>query len=366
MKTHRYYNIHNLLFIRSERVLPELGYFQTDHVTPQIDIDVRIVGNPKRFETLESICYQELLGKAGFHIVINREESVTNIFASVLIGLSPHVLYTNVVEPLIRWTLVRKGYALMHGACLAWGDKALFITAQTDTGKTTTILHTLRNNLGDCEFLSDDMTILSSDGAVMSYPKPLTISQHTVQAVGGAPLSVKEKLFLKIQSRLHSKGGRKVGMWLSDKKTPAATLNALVQMVIPPPKFMVHKLVTGTRYQEHAKLSYIVLIERGADFEGVLPDTGKVDLMLANADDAYGFPPYPALADQLSSWQGKDLHEAEKDIVTSAVQSLPGIHLKSSSYDWYKRLPKLLQTSQAYLPVTSNNLSASPLGAGND
>jgi dolichol-phosphate mannosyltransferase len=366
MKTHRYYDIHGLLFIRSERALPELSYFLTDQVTPQIDIDVRIVGNPKRHETLESICYKELLGKAGFQIVINREQSVTNVFASVLIGLSPHVLYTNVVEPLIRWTLVRKGYALMHGACLAWGEHALFITAQTDTGKTTTILHTLRNNLHDCEFLSDDMTILSRDGAVMSYPKPLTISQHTVQAVGGAPLSLREKLFLKIQSRLHSKGGRKVGMWLSDKHTPAATLNALVQMVIPPPKFMVHKLVTGTRYQHHAKLSHIVLIERGAEFEGALPEANKVNLMLANADDAYGFPPYPALADQLSSWGGKDLHEAEKAIVTSAVQELPGVHLKSSSYDWYKRLPKLVGSQERHLQPTPQQRTTSLLGAGND
>jgi dolichol-phosphate mannosyltransferase len=366
MKNYRYYNIHNLLHIRSERRLPELGYFQTDKVPTSIDIDVQIVRDPQRYQTLDSICYQELLGNLGFRIVINREDSMTKVFASVLIGMSPHVLYTNVVEPLIRWTLVRKGYALMHGACIAWGEQALFITAQTDTGKTTTILHTLRNNVNECEFLSDDMTILSRDGHVMNYPKPLTISQHTVQAVGGAPLSIQQKLFLKIQSRLHSKGGRKVGMWLSDKKTPAATLNALVQMVIPPPKFMVHKLVVGTRYQQHATLSHIVLIERGPDFEGPLSDNAKVDLLLANADDAYGFPPYPALADQLSSWQGNDLHEVERAIVSSAIQTLPGVHLKSSSYDWYKRLPKLIGAPQNYLPVDHKQPSTMPLGVGND
>jgi dolichol-phosphate mannosyltransferase len=366
MKKYRYYTIHDLLFIRSERALPELGYFQTDQVPATFDIDVKIVRNPKSYQTLESICYQELLGKAGFSIVINREDMTTNVFASVLIGLSPHVLYTNVVEPLIRWSLVRKGYALMHGACIAWGERALFITAQTDTGKTTTILHTLRNNLDDCQFLSDDMTILSRDGQVLSYPKPLTISQHTVQAVGGAPLNLRQKLFLKVQSRLHSKGGRKVGLWLSDKNTPAATLNALVQMVIPPPKFMVHRLVVGTRYQHHAKLSHIVLIERGPDFEAALSDSTKVDLLLANADDAYGFPPYPALEDQLSSWKGRDLHKLEKAIVAQAIQDLPGVHLKSSSYDWYKRLPRLIQTQRSYLPLTPKRPSTTSLGVGND
>ena len=32
---------------------------------------------------------------------------------------SPHVLYTNVVEPILRWTFAERGYALVHAACLA-------------------------------------------------------------------------------------------------------------------------------------------------------------------------------------------------------------------------------------------------------
>ncbi len=361
-----YYNIHDLIHIRSERRLPELGYFQSKTVLNAIDIDVHIVGNPKKYATASSICYQEILGNFGFSIAINREETITQVFASRLIGLSPHVLYTNVVEPLIRWTLVRKGFALMHGACISFKGKALFITAQTDTGKTTTILHTLRNNLDQCEFLSDDMTIFSQDGQVMNYPKPLTISQHTVQAVGGAPLSVSEKVFLKIQSRLHSKGGRKIGMWLSDNKTPAATLNAIVQLLIPPPKFMVDKLVPGTRYLDHSKLSQIVLIERGPTFEGPLDKQSMVTMLLANADDAYGFPPYPRIAKQLSSWQGKDLHEIEKSIVASAIQALPGIHIKSSSYDWYKRLPQLVSDMPNHPTPNQTAHVSTHLGVGDD
>jgi dolichol-phosphate mannosyltransferase len=360
-----YYNIHDLLHIRSQRRLPELGYFQSHTALNPIDIDVHIVNNPRQHRLATSVCYQEMLGKFGFSIVINRHETITKVFASSLIGLSPHVLYTNVVEPLIRWSLVRKGYAMMHGACISFKGQALFITAQTDTGKTTTILHTLRNNLEQCEFLSDDMTIFSDGGQVMSYPKPLTISQHTVQAVGGAPLSFTEKAFLKIQSRLHSKEGRKVGMWLSDNKTPAATLNAIVQMMIPPPKFMVDKLVPGTRYLGRSRLSQIVLIERGPTSEAALDQSLMVDMLLANADDAYGFPPYPKLAKQLSSWQGQDLHEVEKAIVTNAIQGLPGIHLKSSSYDWYQRLPQLVSLPHQPTP-RSTSLQPTHLAAGDD
>ncbi len=338
-----YYDIHEIIRIRSTQRLPELGYFRVDKPLEHVDIEVRTASNVSAHKQDNSIRYREILGDLGFSIVINRSEEKTDIVVSQLINMSPHVLYTNVVEPILRWLFVRKGYALMHGACIAFNGQALFITAQTDTGKTTTILHTVRNNLEACEFLSDDMTIFSKDGQVMSYPKPLTISQHTLQAVGVAPLTPTQKFFLKLQSRLHSREGRGVGMWLSAIKAPAATLSAIVQKIIPPPKYMIDTLIPGANYANTAQLAQIVLIERGDDFEGEIDSEKKVDILLANADDAYGFPPYPALAEQISSWNGQDLHEMEKEIVTAAINNLPTKHLGSSTYDWYKRLPTLLE-----------------------
>lgn len=233
---HYFYNVHNLLRIRSEQQLPELGYFSTTAQDAAPDLDIRIANDPRTAHRAESISYDEVPGRYGFSIVINRAEDVTEVVAAPLLRRSPHVLYTNVVEPLVRWALVRKGYALMHGACLEFGGRALFITARTDTGKTTTILQTLRRDPNACRFLSDDMTIFRRDGTVFSYPKPLTISQHTLHAVGGAPLDIGEKLFLRVQSRLHSRSGRGAGMWLSQHQMPAATLSSLVQWLIPPPK----------------------------------------------------------------------------------------------------------------------------------
>ena len=64
--------------------------------------------------------------------------------ASPLLRRSPHVLYTNVVEPILRWTFAERGYALVHAACLADGEDAFLITARTDTGKTTTSLQHAR------------------------------------------------------------------------------------------------------------------------------------------------------------------------------------------------------------------------------
>ena len=85
------------------------------------------------------------------------------MLATAFLARSPHVLYTNIVEPLLRWTFVEKGFALVHGACLAFGDDAYLVTARTDTGKTTTMLRVLDSQPG-CSFISDDLTLVSPEG----------------------------------------------------------------------------------------------------------------------------------------------------------------------------------------------------------
>ena len=113
------------------------------------------------------------------------------VLAAPLLQRSPHVLYTNVVEPILRWTFASKGYALVHAACFADGDQAFMLTARTDTGKTTTTLKLLDHF--PYSFLSDDLTIVCPDGRVLAYPKPLTISRHTVHAVKTPLLSRRER-----------------------------------------------------------------------------------------------------------------------------------------------------------------------------
>ena len=68
----------------------------------------------------------------------------------------------------------------------------MMVTAQTDTGKTTTTLKLLDRH--PYAFLSDDLTIVCPDGRVLAYPKPLTISRHTLHAVNAPLLSLARAL----------------------------------------------------------------------------------------------------------------------------------------------------------------------------
>ena len=342
------YNIHNIIQVASMFELPELEYFKVPALTAEPDIRVRLErrkqerrkaprngGVARRSEV--DIHYDESLGRYGFEISIAHKDTV-EVAVSPILRLSPHVLYTNVVEPILRWTFVRKGYALVHAACVSFDGQAVLVTARTDTGKTSTILRTVDNYA--CSFLSDDMTIVSKDGHVMSYPKPLTISNHTLSAVNAnSSLKWWERIALQFQSRLHSKGGRKIGMDLSQSKLPAATMNAIVQWIVPPPKYMVHRLIPKVTYANHATLARAVIIERGPEFQEFLVHEQAVDTFVKNAEDAYGFPPYPILADSLSRWNGEDLHPAEQAIVDKALETIPTVRMRDPKFNWWQKLP---------------------------
>jgi dolichol-phosphate mannosyltransferase len=296
--------------------------------------------------------YDERLGPLGFGMRIEARSSI-DVLASPLLRRSPHVLYTNVVEPILRWTFVEKGYALVHGACITAGDDAYMITARTDTGKTTTILKTLAQSRG-CGFVSDDLTLVAPDGRVFTYPKPLTISRHTVAALENTQLSRRQRVTLILQSRVHSRSGRKFAFLLTRSGLPVATINAIVQLIVPPPKYHVEQLVPGVLKAQGGKLAGLVVIERGGDGETRLEDETALDILLENCEDAYGFPPYDQIEQFLHSRNGTDLRVAERSIIGTALRGRPATLLASSTMDWYKRLPGVISSGHSVQPRFEN------------
>ncbi len=154
------------------------------------------------------------------------------------------------------------------------------------------------------------------DLRLFNYPKPLTISAHTLRAVRNARLQFWERLILQFQSRLHSRSGRKVAFWLTRSGMPAATINAIVQILVPPPKYHIDRLIPDVRITEGARLTHIIEIARGQECQSVVELDQMVDSLLQNAEDAYGFPPYPEIRHALSHWQGEDLHSLEHSTFT--------------------------------------------------
>lgn len=338
------YDIHSIIRIQSTHRLPELGYFRVPALAGPADLTVQTTLQApvadRSAPARKTVRYDDGLGELGFSIRVDYRDSIA-VTVSPLIALSPHVLYTNVIEPLLRWTFVQKGYSLIHAACLSLDGRAVLVTAKTDTGKTSTIILTAKNSPA-CQFLSDDMTIVSADGTVLSYPKPMTISAHTLNAAKTAPLPLLNRAALQVQSRLHSKSGRKVGLTLGNSRFPAASLNAIVQMIVPPPKYMIDRLVPGAQIGSRGRLMLAVVIERGPEAERALTHEEIVEELSVNAEDAYGFPPYPIIGQQLFTWDGRDLHEQERAIVSAALVGCSAGLMRSANFGWWKRIAALV------------------------
>jgi dolichol-phosphate mannosyltransferase len=345
------YLIHDLVSVESDVALRELEPFRVDEPLEDPTIRVRL-GRLNRDQSdlitmlaplTHHIRYDEGLGRLGFAVDFSVGTKHVDIVAAPMLKYSPHVLYTNVVEPTLRWCFVERGYALAHAACISAGGRATLITAKTDTGKTTTILKTLDGY--QAAFLSDDLTLVRADGQVFTYPKPLTISKHTAAAVKAPLLSARERLGLVLQSRVHSRAGRRLGQLIARFGLPAATINAIVQWIVPPPKYGVERLVPGVSLASHAQLDSFVVIERGGLGERELDHEEAVSTLVTNTDDAYNFPPYPAIEHFLHSGNGHDLRAIERRIVDMALDGVQAQVLRSETMDWWERIPGLIGLS---------------------
>jgi dolichol-phosphate mannosyltransferase len=343
-RTKYLYDIHGIVRVSSEARLPELTPFLVPALDTAVDLELVIknrgLGGFRPRAVVEhkgkSVRYAEHLGALGFAMKVEMSEDSAKVQASRLLRRSPHVLYTNVVEPILRWLMVSKGYALAHAACLQIDGQGLLITAQTDTGKTTTCLKSIREH--GSRFVSDDMTIISPDGQALCYPKPLTISAHTLKAASASPFPAWRRPWLQLQGRLHSKSGRRFALWLSRHNLPVATINALIQLIIPPPKFAVERLIPGTEIVVSLPISHMVVIERGLAKEETLDLDEACDVLQANTEDAYGFPPYHLIAPALTNGHAA----VESGIRRDVLARVSVTRIRTPDRAWFSRLPGIV------------------------
>jgi len=185
--------------------------------------------------------------------------------------------------------------------------------------------------------VSDDMVIIDPEGRALSYPKPLTISSHTLHAVKGAPMPTITRAALQIQGRIHSKFGRSVGMAIGNINLPIATMSALVQIAVPPPKFHVDRLIPEAELVRELDLDRLVVIERGDALLRELDEETAFEILSDNTEDAYGFPPYPRIESMLTNGHV----EAERAIRRKVIGRLEAVQLRTPDRNWFERLPQL-------------------------
>jgi dolichol-phosphate mannosyltransferase len=347
---HRY-NIANILQLHSAVELPELLAFKTDGDTgsPDIRITISGVGKMPKLRTRfhrdgDHLSYGEQLGAVGANFKVSMGDPI-EVRVSPLLALSRHVLYTNVIEALLRFVLVSKGYVLLHSACVKIDGRAALLSAQTDTGKTSTVIKLVRDH--GYEFLSDDMTIIAPGGRAIHFPKPMTLSSHTMSSIRGEELTRRERARLAVQSRLHSKSGRSVGKAMGKLNIPIMSINSVVQAIIPPPKFHIDRLIP-CEMGEQARIGHVFLMERGDPVRQQLGIDGAVPQLIENTDDAYGFPPFSTFAPHLRI--GDDdyvaLRAREEALLREALTGAQLWRLRVPGHGWAELLPAFFDAGE--------------------
>jgi dolichol-phosphate mannosyltransferase len=350
------YDVAGIVAIESEVPLRELAGMAVPALDRPADIGLRVAavgGSGLRRRPVVThgprfVAYEEHLGPTAANFRLDFGDRI-DVTVGPLLARSPHVVYTNVVEALLRFVLVSRDHILLHSATIRLGERGVMLTARTDTGKTGTVLRLLRDHEG--AFLSDDMTIVAPNGLALSYPKPLTISSHTLAAVDLGALSPAEQVKLAVQSRVHSKSGRSIGSRLGQLNLPIMALNAVAQAVVPPPKYMVDRLLP-CRYAPSTTVHDLFVIERGRPALEELDHDRVIATMIANTDDAYGFPPFRYFAPAITI-DGQDyqaLREREEELLARFLRGVRARRLACDDFSWADTIPGLLADDEGLAP----------------
>ncbi len=323
------YNFHDLLRIESQVPLRELDDFAAEVPSSDVDMQIRVDRQGTPTYLPGGISYDDQLGRFGFGLTVLPGD-YTQIIVSPLLEHSPDFLYTNIVEPILRWRLVQKGYAMVNAACVAKEGRAVLISADQDLGMA---ISQLCARYGFA-FLADDLTVVDGQGNAFSYPKPLTIDRTMLEGSESAD-ELNGRLSLTGQRLLYTRFTRQIGLWLSDQDLPAATLNTYLQRFIPQPKQPLQTLYPDSNTVDTARLSKLVFVTSGTAHDVSSQD---VTASLQQSEVVAGFQPHPLLAEKLRSWGGEDLLIKEQTIILQAVANLPIQYIDEDSNQWWQSI----------------------------
>jgi hypothetical protein len=347
-----YYNIHNLVKVKSEVSLYELEYFVSndfadadlviavkDSITSGFHFKRTLITEPNRDN--HKVKYTEHFGSLGAQFSIEFSDKVI-VSINKLITASKHVIYVNLVEPILRFLLISKGYVLLHSACIDNKGYGILFSAPPDTGKTTTVLKCIKSGFS---FLSDDMTIVRLPDEAMCFPKPMTISAHTYKTATTVADNDHDKIQYKIRSLIHSKSGRSFMHKLANYNVPIFTLNTIGQAIIKPPKFKIENLLQSVRIQEETKVKSLCFLEKGGEQIEEVPTNIALKKAIENSDDAFLFPPYADLIHHINirGKTAKELLQEERDMLEKFLTGVNCRIIKSDKRAWYQMVVEFAQ-----------------------
>jgi hypothetical protein len=154
---------------------------------------------------------------------------------------------------------------------------------------------------------------------------------------------------------------------LSRFNLPIMGVNAITQVIVPPPKYTVDRLVP-CRIGSSTAIEELFIIERGTPRLADLGHAETLEQMLKNTDDAYEFPPFKNLAPTLTinGYSYQELRDMEKEILSQFLTNVRTRVLASDTFGWADEIPRLLQEHHASDPFRAAQIAAWPQWGGDN
>lgn len=121
---------------------------------------------------------------------------------------------------------------------------------------------------------------------------------HTMSSIPGRDLTFRHEQSLSSRAACTPNRGARPGNRWGQLNIPVMSVNAIVQMLIPPPKHRIDKLMS-VAIEPTAPIGHVFIMERGEELVERLTADEAIPTLIENTDDAYGFPPFTTFAPHL-------------------------------------------------------------------
>lgn len=158
----------------------ELGYFKSEVTSP--DMEIELVDKIPEGKTPLFPLYSK--DDASFYLKDSYGNKITILYETSNVRLTAEskingnfLLYV-IIEPLMFYNLLGKGFTFLHASAVSKDDKALMFCAWPHTGKTNTVLSLILRNYS---FLADESSLISRKGYVYPYPRPISAFYYNLE-----------------------------------------------------------------------------------------------------------------------------------------------------------------------------------------
>lgn len=181
-----FFNIHNIFkFSIKGEITPKLEKFFDKELeyfkSKEIPVDLEIALVPKIADP-DIVLFHNYGRDKDYFYTRDPFSRKVGIFSNSKIIVESKIdsgwLLKDIIEPLMLLRILAKGYSFLHASAVTKNNKGLILSALPETGKTNLLVSLLKSGYF---FLADEMVLISKDGVVYPYPKPLLIYPSNIK-----------------------------------------------------------------------------------------------------------------------------------------------------------------------------------------